>query len=95
MVSGYLIYIMWCLLRFGFFKGLYIRTAKLIRGIPAVTSILWPLAGVSSSSSAAASLEPDSSDDYPKIRVDAYGDDRGESPDLHGGPQRGSIAQQL
>jgi hypothetical protein len=40
MVSGYLIYIMWCLLRFGSFKGLYIRTAKLIRGIPVVTSIL-------------------------------------------------------
>jgi hypothetical protein len=46
--------------------GLYIRTAKLVRGIPIVTSIIRPLAGTSSSSSSAASPEQDSSDDYPR-----------------------------
>jgi hypothetical protein len=28
------------------FAGLYIRTFKIIQGIPVVTSTLWPLAGV-------------------------------------------------
>jgi hypothetical protein len=46
--------------------GLYIRTAKLVRDIPVVTSIIRPLAGTSSSSSSAASPEQDSSDDYPR-----------------------------
>jgi hypothetical protein len=48
------------------FVGIYIYTAKLVRGIPVVTSILRPLVGASSSSSSAASPEPDSSDDYPE-----------------------------
>jgi hypothetical protein len=51
--------------------GSYIRTAKIIRGIPTVTSILWPLAGASSSSASTPDL--DSSDDYPEIGASAYG----------------------
>jgi hypothetical protein len=52
--------------------GSYIHTAKIIRGIPVVTSILRPLAGASSSSSSAWTPDPDSSDDYPEIRASAY-----------------------
>jgi hypothetical protein len=37
------------------FAGLYIRTAKIVRGIPIVTSTLWPFVGASCSSSSAAS----------------------------------------
>jgi hypothetical protein len=55
------------------FVGLYIRTAKLIRGIPIVTSTLRAFIGASSSSSSALSLGRDSSDDYPKIGVSACG----------------------
>jgi hypothetical protein len=61
------------------FAGLYIRTTNIVRGIPVVTSIIWPWSGASSSSSSAASPEPDSSDDFPKIRVDAYEDSIAES----------------
>jgi hypothetical protein len=56
------------------FTWLYIRTAKLLRGILVVTYILRPLAGASSSSSSAASPKPDSSDDYSEIEVGACGD---------------------
>jgi hypothetical protein len=38
------------------FVGLYIRTAKLVQGIPIVTSTLQPFVGASSSSSSASSL---------------------------------------
>jgi hypothetical protein len=55
------------------FAGLYIRTAKLIRGIPIVTSILRPFIGVLSSSSSTSSPGWDSSDDYPEIEASAYG----------------------
>jgi hypothetical protein len=48
------------------YAGSYIRTVKIVRGIPIVTSILRPLAGASSSSSSASTLDPDSSDDYPE-----------------------------
>jgi hypothetical protein len=51
------------------FDGLYIRTAKLVRGIPAVTTILRPCAGASSSSSSALSSDQGSSEDYPEIGV--------------------------
>jgi hypothetical protein len=60
------------------FLGLYIRTAKIVRGIPIVTSTLRSLAGASSSSSSAASSDQDSSDDYPEIRISACGDFAGE-----------------
>jgi hypothetical protein len=54
--------------------GLYICTAKLIWGIPVMTSILRPSTRASSSSSSATSLYQDSSDDYPKIGVSTCGD---------------------
>jgi hypothetical protein len=52
----------------------YIRTIKIIRGIPVVTSILRPLAGASSSSTSASTPDPDSYDDYPEIRASACGE---------------------
>jgi hypothetical protein len=51
------------------FAGLYIRTAKLVRGILIVTSILRPFIGASSSSSSASSPDRDSSNNYPEIRA--------------------------
>jgi hypothetical protein len=54
------------------YAGSYIRTTKIIRGIPIVTSILRPLAGALSSSSSASTPDPDSSDDYPEIRANGY-----------------------
>jgi hypothetical protein len=56
------------------FAGLYICTAKIIRGILVVTSTLQPLAGASSSSSSAASPDLYSTDDYPEIGISANGD---------------------
>jgi hypothetical protein len=47
----------------------YIRTVKLVRGIPVVTTILRPCAGASSSSSSAMSSDQGSSEDYPEIVV--------------------------
>jgi hypothetical protein len=64
----------------GVFSGLdpyvrsYIRTVKLIRGIPIVMSILQLSAEASSSSSSAASPDQDSADDYPEIRGSTCGD---------------------
>jgi hypothetical protein len=55
------------------FRGLYIRTAKLIRGIPIVTSTLRQFVGASSSSSLASSLGRGSSDDYPEIGASTCG----------------------
>jgi hypothetical protein len=55
------------------FAGLYNRTAKLVRGIPIVTSTLRPFIGASSSSSLASSPGRDSSDDYPEIGASACG----------------------
>jgi hypothetical protein len=60
------------------FVGLYIRTTKIVRGIPIMTSTLRSLAGASSLSSSAVSPDQDSSDDYPEIRVSACGDSIGE-----------------
>jgi hypothetical protein len=60
------------------FARLYIRTAKIVWGIPIVVSIIWPLAGASSSSSSVTYPDQDSSDDYPEIRISAYGDSVGE-----------------
>jgi hypothetical protein len=56
-----------------FFDGSYIRTVKLIRGIPVVTTILRPCAGASSSSSSALSSDQGSSEDYPEIGVSTCG----------------------
>jgi hypothetical protein len=55
------------------FAGLYIRTAKLVRGILIVTSTLRPFVGVSSSSSSASPPDRDSSSDYPEIGASACG----------------------
>jgi hypothetical protein len=51
--------------------GSYIRTVKIVWGIPVVTSILQPLVGASSSSTSASTTDLDSSDDYPEIRASA------------------------
>jgi hypothetical protein len=56
-----------------FFDGMYIRTVKLVRGIPVVTTILRPCAGASSSSSSALSSDQGSSEDYPEIGVSTCG----------------------
>jgi hypothetical protein len=54
--------------------GNYIHTAKIIRNILTVTSILRPLAGTSGSSTSASTPDQDSSDDYPEIRASACGE---------------------
>jgi hypothetical protein len=56
-----------------FFDGSYIRTVKLVRGIPIVTTILRPCGGASSSSSSALSSDQGSSEDYLEIGVSTYG----------------------
>jgi hypothetical protein len=61
------------------FSGLYIHTAKLIRGISIVTSTLRPFIGASSSSLSASSPGRDSSDDYPKIGASACGNSAEDS----------------
>jgi hypothetical protein len=55
------------------FAGLYIRTTKLVQGIPIVTSTIRPFIRVSSSSSLASSPDRDSSSDYPEIGASACG----------------------
>jgi hypothetical protein len=55
------------------FDGSYIRTVKLVRGIPVVTTILRPCAGASSSSSSALSSDQGSSEDYSEIGVSTCG----------------------
>jgi hypothetical protein len=55
------------------FAGLYIRTVKLVRGIPIVTSTLRPSIRASSSSSSASSPGRNSFDDYPQIGASACG----------------------
>jgi hypothetical protein len=62
-----------------YFTGLYIRTAKLIRGIPIVTSTLQTFTGAPSSSSSASSPSRDSSDDYPEIGASACGNSAKDS----------------
>jgi hypothetical protein len=54
--------------------GSYIRTTKIVRGIPVVTSILRPLVGALSSSTSTSTPDPDSSDDYPEIGASACGE---------------------
>jgi hypothetical protein len=56
------------------YAGLYIRTAKRVRGIPIITSIIQPLAGASSSSSSTSTPDPDSSDNYPEIGINTCGE---------------------
>jgi hypothetical protein len=55
------------------FAGSYIRTAKLIRGIPIVTSTLRTFTGALSLSSSTSSPNRDSSDDYLEIGASACG----------------------
>jgi hypothetical protein len=55
------------------FAGLYIRTVKLVRGIPIVTSTLQPSIRASSSSSSASSPGQNSFDDYHQIGASACG----------------------
>jgi hypothetical protein len=55
------------------FAGLYIRIAKLVQGIPIVTSTLRPFTGAPSSSSSVSSPSRDSSDNYLEISVSACG----------------------
>jgi hypothetical protein len=55
----------------GHCAGSYIRTAKIIRGIPVVTSTLQPLVGALGSSTSASTLDSDSADDYPEIEASA------------------------
>jgi hypothetical protein len=52
----------------------YICTAKIVRDIPVVTSIIRPLARASSSSTSASIPDSDSFDDYPEIGANAYGE---------------------
>jgi hypothetical protein len=54
--------------------GSYICTAKIVGGIPVVTSILRPLVGASSSLSSASTPNLDSSDDYHEIGASACGE---------------------
>jgi hypothetical protein len=56
-----------------FFDRPYIRTVRLVRGIPVVTTILRPCAGASSSSSSILSSDQGSSKDYPEIGVNTCG----------------------
>jgi hypothetical protein len=56
-----------------FFNGPYIRTVKLVRGIPVLMTILRPCAGASSSSSSALSSDQEPSEDYPEIGVSTCG----------------------
>jgi hypothetical protein len=51
------------------FDGPYIRTVKLIRGIPVVMTILRPCAGAASSSPSALSSDQGSSENYLEIGV--------------------------
>jgi hypothetical protein len=55
----------------GHCAGSYIRTAKIIRGIPVVASTLQPLVGALGSSTSASTLDSDSADDYPEIEATA------------------------
>jgi hypothetical protein len=50
------------------YVGPYHHIAKTTQGIPIGAPIFHPLAGTSSSSTSAASLDQDSTNDYPKIR---------------------------
>jgi hypothetical protein len=56
-----------------FFDELYIRTAKLVRGIPVMTTILRPCARASSLSSSALFSDLGSFEDYPEIGVSTCG----------------------
>jgi hypothetical protein len=60
------------------FAGLYIRTAKLIQGIPIVMSTLRPFVGASGSSSSASSPGRDSFNDYLEIGASACGNSVGD-----------------
>jgi hypothetical protein len=60
------------------FAGLYIRTVKLVQGIPIVMSTIRPFIRASSSSSSASSPGRDSSNDYPEIRASACGNSAGD-----------------
>jgi hypothetical protein len=78
------------------FDGLYIRTVKLVRGIPVVTTILRQCAGASRSSSSALSSDQGSSEDYSEIGVSICEKLREHQPaHLYGGPEQRSAPPQL
>jgi hypothetical protein len=54
--------------------GSYIHTVKIVRDISVVTFIIGPLIGASSSSLSISTPDSDSSDDYPEIGANAYGE---------------------
>jgi hypothetical protein len=56
-----------------FFDEPYIRTVKLVRGIPVITTILRTCIGASSSYLSALSSDQGSSEDYPEIGVSTSG----------------------
>jgi hypothetical protein len=72
--SGFIIDIRRILLRIGSCAESYICTAKIVRGIPVMTSILWSLVRASSSSLLASTPDPDSSDDYPQNGASSCGE---------------------
>jgi hypothetical protein len=77
------------------YVGQHIRTVKLVRGIPIVTSILQPSSRASSSSSSTACPDQDSVDNYPKIGGSTCGDPAEEAclivtVALAGGPSQNS-----
>jgi hypothetical protein len=79
-----------------FFDGPYIRTVKLVRGIPVVTTILRPCAGASSSSSSALSSDQGSSERLSRDRGQHLRKLHGhQPPHLYGGPERRSAPPQL
>jgi hypothetical protein len=78
------------------FAGCCVCTTKLVWGIPVATSILWPMARASSSSSSVESPDQDLSDDYPEIGISTCGDCAREGHFIFfGGPEWRSIANQL
>jgi hypothetical protein len=98
MFADHLIYIRRCLLGLDPYVGPYIRTAKLVRAIPIVMSVLQSSAGASSSSSSATFPDQNSADDYPEIGESTCGDSAKEGRlivmvVLDGGPSHNSSSR--
>jgi hypothetical protein len=82
------------------YAGPYIRTAKLVRAIPIVMSVLQSSAGASSSSSSATFPDQNSADDYPEIGESTCEDSAEEGRlivmvVLDGGPSHNSSSRYL
>jgi hypothetical protein len=56
------------------YVGSYICIAKIIWGIPVMTSTLWPLIGALGSSTSASTPDSESTNDYPEIGANACGE---------------------